>query len=89
MLSKRRYITIIATLAAVLLMGAMLAFPAVANYKVDVCHWASAHGQQGWGVINISENALGGHIDKHTDGADFDSVLNRNFDASDCDSRNQ
>jgi hypothetical protein len=86
---NRKYITAIATLAAVLVMGAMLAFPVVANDKADVCHWASAHGQQGWGVIDISVNTLGGHLGKHTDGELFDSLLNENFDASDCDSRNQ
>ena len=87
----RKPIAIIATVAAVLLMGAMLALPAMADPgKVDICHWANAKGFQGWGIVNISHHAVAMHIANHNDkgsepgGLQFDSLL----DASDCEARN-
>jgi hypothetical protein len=98
MIHKRKYITFIATSAALLLMGAMFALPALADppQNVLVCHWANEHGAQGWGVLDIPENAaINGHVGKHSDkgvsagGPYFDRIIGvGGFTQGDCDSRN-
>jgi len=90
---NKKYITIVGTIAAVLLMGAMFALPAMAKgVKVEVCHFSDS----AWHVIEISENGLKGHFNAknpHSDkdffgaGELFDSVLN-GFKDSDCMARN-
>ena len=93
---NRKYITIVGTIAAVLVMGAMFALPTMAapKDKVAVCHFSDS---PGWHVINISGNALKGHIGPgpnkpHSDKGfgeteQFDSQLN-GFTDSQCLRRN-
>lgn len=95
MILNKKYITIVGTIAAVLVMGAMFALPTMAApaAKVSVCHFSDT----AWHVINISSNALKGHIGPgpnkpHSDKGfgeteQFDSQLN-GFTDSQCLRRN-
>ena len=85
------------------IMGISALGPAMAAKapKSDVCHFSEeeidpvtgAITPAQWIIININGNALKAHVDKHTDGTDFDFViddndLDPNNDTSVCEGRN-
>ena len=70
--------------------AAMAAPNANAQADIRLCHYDSSDTQL-WEVIFVhSEGSLNGHIDRHTDGQDYDVVLasNGSEDQSVCLDRN-
>ena len=75
--------------------AAMAAPNSSAQADIPLCHWgAGPDGDKGtpddeWEVIFVhSRGSLNGHLDRHTDGSDFDRVITNIFDATDCTDRN-
>lgn len=67
--------------------------------KMDVCHFSEeetvvdADGNvtvvpAEWKVISINGNAMKAHVDKHTDGENFDRLISDDFTVDDCLARN-
>jgi len=75
--------------------AAMAAPNGNAKATFDVCHWGTGPdgekntGDEEWEVIFVhSKGSMKGHVDRHTDGTDFDVEITNLFTETDCTNRN-